>query len=127
MSFKKEVIELSIHQILKEMDDTNLAVKKLSAMVNEKFLFVEKEDFDVALLENYRNFRLQQIKECLDNSMYVGEEYLINGYSSMLDTYLQAENNALFHYLILDMNKAILNGNVEDVAFFEEITPETLL
>ena len=59
--------------------------------------------------------------------MYVGEEYLINGYSSMLDTYLQAENNALFHYLILDMNKAILNGNVDDVAFFEEITPETLL
>lgn len=59
--------------------------------------------------------------------MYVGEEYLINGYSSMLDTYLQAENKTLFYYLILDMNKAILNGNVDDVAFFEEITPETLL
>ncbi|WP_427108401.1 hypothetical protein [Lysinibacillus xylanilyticus] len=127
MSFKKVVIEQSIHQILKEMDDTNLAVEKLSAMVNEKFLFVEKVDFEVALLENYRNFRLQQIKKCLDNSMYVGDEYLINGYSSMLDTYLQAENNALFHYLIMDMNKAILSGNVDDVAFFEEITPETLL
>lgn len=127
MSLKKEVIEQSIHRILKEMDDTNLAVEKLSAMANEKFLFVEKVDFGVALLENYRNFRLQQIKECLDNSMYVGEEYLIDGYSSMLDTYLQAENNALFHYLIMDMNKAILSGNVDDVAFFEEITPETLL
>ncbi|MGE7928222.1 hypothetical protein [Lysinibacillus xylanilyticus] len=126
MDFKKEIIKQNVHRILSESDNINFATDKIYSMFIDQFLFVEKEDFEVALLENYRNFRLQQIKEGLDNSMYVGEEYLVNGYSFMVDNYLQAEKNALFHYLIMDMNEAI-SGNVDDVAFFEEITPETLL
>lgn len=126
MDFKKEIIKQNVHRILSESDDINFATDKIYSMFIDQFLFVEKEDFEVALLENYRNFRLQQIKEGLDNSMYVGKEYLVNGYSFMVDNYLQAEKNALFHYLIMDMNEAI-SGNVDDVAFFEEITPETLL
>ncbi|WP_025116585.1 hypothetical protein [Lysinibacillus fusiformis] len=126
MDLKKEIIKQNIHQILSESDDVNLATKKIVSMFIDKFLFVEKEDFNLNVLSDYRNFRLHQIKECFDNSRYVGDENLINGYSSMLDTYLQAETNALFHYLIMDMNKAILSGNVEQTLFLDEITPEEL-
>lgn len=126
MDFKKEIIKQNIHQILSESDDVNLATEKIYSMFIDKFLFVEKEDFNLNVLSDYRNFRLQQIKGCFDNSRYVGDEYLINGYSLMLDTYLQAETNALFHYLIMDMNKAILSGNVEQTLFLDEITPEEL-
>lgn len=126
MDFKKEIIKRNIHQLLSEIDDVNLTTEKIYSMFIDKFLFVEKEDFNLNVLSDYRNFRLQQLKECFDNSRYVGDEYLINGYSALLDTYLQAETNALFHYLIMDMNKAILRGNVEQTLFLDEITPEEL-
>lgn len=50
--FKQDVLEKNFTQVLEEANEMSDAVSKLSTMINEKFLFVEKADFDVEILNS---------------------------------------------------------------------------
>ncbi|WP_312123693.1 hypothetical protein [Lysinibacillus boronitolerans] len=103
--FKQDVLEKNITQVLEKSKGTSDAVSKLSTMINDKFLFVEKEDFDVEVLDNYRNNYIANALKAIQEDE---QSCLFTGHETYLKCYLQANDNVLFHYLVMDIS----NGEI---------------
>lgn len=103
--FKQNILEENITQILEEANGMSDTARKLSTMINEKFLFVEKEDFDVEVLNHFSN---NQVANTLKAMQEDEPSYLLTGHETYLKCYLQANDNVLFHYLVMDIS----NGKI---------------